>query len=137
MTLNGENSVIMEKTKELCQTIVDQPEFQGLRRHVDAFMADAAAQSQYQSVVEKGERLQEKQQSGKPLSPAEIQEFEAERETLIKNPVAKGFLDAQQQMHDLRQSVNKYVSKTFEIGRMPTPEDFESCGHGCSCGGHE
>ncbi len=124
----------MQKTKELCQTIVDQPEFKDLRRRVDAFLADESTKNHYQQVVEKGETLQSKQQRGLPLSQAEIDEFEKQRDALINNPVAKGFLDAQQEMHEMRQSVNQYVSKTFELGRMPNPEDFESCGQGCSCG---
>lgn len=136
MTLNGDHSVIMGKTKELCQTIVEHPEFQDLRRRVDAFMADETAKQHYQQVVDKGEKLQDKQQHGTPLSQAEIQDFEKEREALINNPVAKAFLEAQQEMHELRQSVNQYVGKTFELGRLPTDEDFSSCGDGCSCGGH-
>jgi len=31
---------ILQKTRELCQAIVDQPEFQSLRRHVDTFLAN-------------------------------------------------------------------------------------------------
>ncbi len=136
MTLNGDHSVILGKAKELCQTIVDQPEFKDLRRRVDAFLADPSAKQQYQQVVDKGEMLQDKQQRGNPLSQAEIQDFEKDREALINNPVAKAFLEAQQEMHELRQSVNQYVSKTFELGRMPTDDDFHGCGSSCSCGGH-
>jgi hypothetical protein len=29
--------------------------------------------------------------------------------------------------------VTKYVTKTLEIGRVPSDADVESCGHGCSC----
>jgi cell fate (sporulation/competence/biofilm development) regulator YlbF (YheA/YmcA/DUF963 family) len=134
MQNNGENTVITDKTRELCQTIVGQPEFQDMRKRIDAFMADETAQAQYQKVVEKGETLQQKQQRGSPLSPAEVQDFEKDREQLVNNPIAKGFLDAQQEMHDVRHSVNQYVAKTFELGRLPNPDDFSSCGHGCSCG---
>ena len=52
----------------------------------------------------------------------------------LNNPVAKGFLDAQQQMQRVQSSVTKYVTKTFELGRVPEPDDFNTCGHGCSCG---
>ena len=134
MLMNGEDTVVLKKTKELCQLIVDQPEFKDMRRRIDAFMSDETSRNQYQTVVEMGEELQNKQQRGSPLSKDEIQKFEKEREALVTNPVAKGFLDAQQEMHDVRQSVNQYISKTFELGRMPNEEDFSSCGHGCSCG---
>ena len=127
--------VIIQKTKELCQTIVEQPEFQAFRRQVDTFLANEPSKQQYQLVVEKGEALQQKQQTGMPLSNDEIAEFEKHRETLINNPIAKGFLDAQQEMHKMQESVGQYIAKTLELGRMPTSEDFpsESCGSGCGC----
>jgi len=125
---------ILQKTLELCQTIVDQPEFVDMRQRIDAFLADEQAQAQYQSVVQKSEHLQHKQHSGEPLNNDEISEFETDRDTLLNNPVARGFLDAQQQMQRVQSSVTKYVTKTFELGRVPEPEDFDTCGQGCSCG---
>ena len=126
---------VLQKTKELCQTIVEQPQFQSLRRQVEAFMASEESKQQYQLVMEKGEALQQKQQMGAPLSHDEIAEFEKQRETLINNPVARGFLDAQQEMHKVQESVGQYISKTLELGRIPTSDDFSSgsCGHGCGC----
>jgi cell fate (sporulation/competence/biofilm development) regulator YlbF (YheA/YmcA/DUF963 family) len=129
-----DGSAILEKTRELCQTIVDQPEFQQMRQSIDAFMADEKAREQYDTVVSKSERLQHKQQSGQSLSPEEISDFENDRESLLNNPVARSFLDAQQQMQGIQSSVSKYVTKTIEIGRVPEPDDFQSCGSGCSCG---
>jgi len=85
--------------------------------------------------VEKGEALQQKQQMGMPLSNDEIDEFQKYRETLVNNPIAKAFLDAQQEMHKVQESVGQYVAKTLELGRMPTSDDLSggSCGHGCGC----
>jgi cell fate (sporulation/competence/biofilm development) regulator YlbF (YheA/YmcA/DUF963 family) len=127
------DEIIHQKTIELCDTIVRQPTFQAIRQRVDSFMGNEEAQNQYQQVVEKGQSLQQKQQTGTPLSDDEIQDFEKSREQLISNPVAREFLDAQQEMRAMQESVSRYVHKTFEIGRVPAPEDFESCGHGCSC----
>ena len=130
--VNG--TAILDKTLELCQTIVDQPEFQEMRQRIDAFMADEKAREQYETVVSKSERLQHKQQIGQSLSPEEITDFESDRDALMNNAVARGFLDAQQEMQQIQGSVTKYVHKTFEIGRVPEEGDFENCGHGCSCG---
>ena len=129
------DSPIIQATRELCRTIVDQPEFQAIRRQVDTFMANEEAKNQYQSVMEKGEALQQKQQMGVPLNNDEVSDFERTRELLVNNPVARGFLDAQQEMHKLQESVGQYVAKTFELGRLPTEEDLDSgnCGHGCGC----
>src|SRR5437867_5286203 len=131
MSTTTTEDAILQKTRELCQTIVDQPEFQALRSQVDAFMAHEESKQQYQLVMEKGEALQHKQQMGAPLSHDEIAEFEKHRETLINNPIARGFLDAQQEIHKVQESVSTYVSKTLELGRIPTSDDLSgSCGHG-------
>jgi cell fate (sporulation/competence/biofilm development) regulator YlbF (YheA/YmcA/DUF963 family) len=129
------SDVLTQKIEELCQTILNQPEVKSIRQRIDAFNADAAAQKQYETLAERGEYLQHKQQQGAQLTDAEISEFEKHREAFFANPVAKGFVDAQQQMHKMQDSVSKYVSKTLELGRVPAAEDMESgsCGSGCGC----
>ena len=126
---------IEEKTRELCETIVAQPEMTSIRRRIDTFLADAGARGQYETVMSKGNALHEKQHNGQPLDGAEIADFEKHRDALLKNSTASAFLDAQAELHDLQHSIQKYVSKTFELGRVPTETDLEegSCGHGCGC----
>ena len=133
--MNTENSVVLEKTKDLCQTILEDPGVKKIRQRIDAFMADERSRQQYDGVLAKGQALQEKQQSN-ALSGEEIADFEQHRDQLLDNPVARGFLDAQEELRDLQQTVQKYINKTLELGRMPTEEDFSSgcCDHGCSCG---
>ena len=129
-----ENAVI-EKARELCQTILDQPEYQAVRRHVDAFLSDDKAQEQYQALSSKGEHLQHKQAQNVPLSPEEIAEYETHRESFFNNPVGRDFVAAQQSIHKMQETVAAYVAKTFELGRIPAAEDFDSgsCGSGCGC----
>jgi hypothetical protein len=88
--------------------------------------------------MSKGQALHEKQHQSLPISGEEAADFESHREALLKNPVARGFLEAQEELHDVQHSIQKYVSKTLELGRIPTTEDMEegSCGHGCGCHGH-
>ena len=121
--------------RELCQAIIDQPDFQTIRRQVDAFLADERVKVQYQELSDRGAMLQHKQQTGMPLDMTEIADFEKKREALLNSPVAQGFLAAQQAMQNVQESVSQYVTKTFELGRMPQKEDFDhgSCGHGCGC----
>ena len=131
----SEDSIVIQKTRALCQSILDQPEFAQLRQRIDAFEADSSAQSQFQMVLEKGDSLQQKQQAGTPMSGEEVTAFEKDRQALLENPVAKGFLEAQEAMHQIQNSVNQYVAKTFQLGRMPATSDFKSedCGPGCGC----
>jgi cell fate (sporulation/competence/biofilm development) regulator YlbF (YheA/YmcA/DUF963 family) len=131
-----EDSPVIRKTKELCQTILEQPEIRSIRQRIDAFIGDEKARSQYEDLVSKGQALQQKQQQSLPLTGEEIADFEQERETLLGNPVARGFLDAQEELHQVQDSIHKYVNKTLELGRLPSEQEMEasSCAHGCSCG---
>src|SRR5258708_36317538 len=136
MQTTTEANAILEKTRELCQVILDQPEFQMIRQQITAFMSDDEAKSQYQFLSEQGEVLQLKQQQGLPLTNEEIAEFENRRETFLTNPTAKGFLDARQQMQQMQESVDQYVAKTFDLGRLPEENDFQSGSCGSGSGGH-
>ena len=138
MTTQTEENLIIEKTKALCQTIVDQPRMTAIRRQIDSFMSDVNARGQYETVIHKGQALQEKQSKGGQLDGAEIADFEKHRDALLNNPVARGFLDAREELHEIQHSIQKYVSKTLELGRVPTAEDMadQSCGDGCGCHHH-
>ncbi|HEY5481412.1 MAG TPA: YlbF family regulator [Verrucomicrobiae bacterium] len=131
-----EDTPITRKTRELCQMLLDEPGMQAIRQRIDTFMADEQTRSQYDGLIAKGQALQEKQQQSQPLSGEEISEFEQQRDSLLKNPVARGFLDAQQELHQVRESIQKYVSKTIELGRLPSEEELDSgCrgDHSCGC----
>ncbi len=129
-----QETAINEKTRELCQSIVDQPNFQSARQRIETFIADDKARAQYEGLMAKGQVLQQKQQRSEQLTAQEISEFEMEREALLKNTVARGFLEAQEEMHQIQHSINQQISKTLELGRIPTEADFEEEGGGCGSG---
>jgi cell fate (sporulation/competence/biofilm development) regulator YlbF (YheA/YmcA/DUF963 family) len=135
MHTHTEESAVTQKTRELCQAILDQPEVRALRKDIEGFMANEQARHQYETLMQQGEALHEKQHSGTPLSETEINAFEKLRESFLANPVARGFLDAQEGMQKMQRSVSQYVSKTFELGRVPEESDMDSgsCGSGCGC----
>jgi cell fate (sporulation/competence/biofilm development) regulator YlbF (YheA/YmcA/DUF963 family) len=131
-----EETTITRKTRELCQTILDEPSMQALRQRIDNFMADEQTRMQYDGLIAKGQALQQKQQQSVPLTGEEISDFEQHRDALLKNPVAREFVDAQQELHEVQESIQKYVSKTLELGRLPSEDELCSggCGdHGCGC----
>jgi cell fate (sporulation/competence/biofilm development) regulator YlbF (YheA/YmcA/DUF963 family) len=136
MSTTIEETPVLQKTRELCQTILDQPNMQSIRRRIDTFMADEKARGQYDGLVSKGQVLQEKQQMSTPLTGEEISDFEQHRDALLQNPVARAFLDAQEELHQVQQSIHQYVNKTLELGRLPTEQELvgDGCGHGCGCG---
>jgi cell fate (sporulation/competence/biofilm development) regulator YlbF (YheA/YmcA/DUF963 family) len=137
MALTTEDGVIVQKTKELCQSILDHPDFQNLRKDIDSFMANDSAKQEYQSLVEKSEELNHKQHEGARLSQDEIAAYETHRDRVVNNPLAAGFIRAQQEVHGIQESINRYLAKTFELGRVPTSQELETgegeCGHGCGC----
>lgn len=136
MEITIEETLVTQKTKELCQAILDQADMQSVRQRVDAFMGDEKTRALYDGLMAKGQALQEKQQMSVPLTGEEIADFEQHREQLLNNPVARGFMDAQEELHQVQESIHKYVSKTLELGRLPTDEEMNedgSCGHGCGC----
>jgi cell fate (sporulation/competence/biofilm development) regulator YlbF (YheA/YmcA/DUF963 family) len=131
---HSEDSAVLEKTRELCGVILAQPEFGTMRRQLDAFMADEAAQTAYRDLSELGASLQDKHRQGMSPNPVEIEDFERRREQFLQSPTARGFLEAQQTMQETRDTIARYIARTFELGRMPSPEDFQSCGCGSGCG---
>jgi cell fate (sporulation/competence/biofilm development) regulator YlbF (YheA/YmcA/DUF963 family) len=134
MQTKTQDDLVLRKTKELCQAILEQPDTRAALERIELFMADDRARNQYESLMSLGQELNKKQQSAVPLTPEEIAAFEKDREALLENPVARGFLDAREEMSAMHNSITKYVTKALELGRVPAEEDFESCGHGCSCG---
>lgn len=135
MSTIAQESAVSAKTRELCETILRDPSYMGLRNKIETFLADDRAKELYRNLAEKGEHLNHKQQQGVRLSPEEIKDYETERDSLFANPVASNFVEAQQEMHKMQESVNQYISKTLELGRVPTDEEMDSggCGSGCGC----
>ena len=131
----AKHDAIVEKTRELCGTIVLNPSFIRIQERVQAFLKDEKSVQKYQEVNDRGEYLHHKQAQGATLDPKEVEEFEKLRDELLKNPKATAFFEAQEEMQKIQQSIHEYVSQTFELGRVPKPEELSggSCGSGCGC----
>lgn len=130
-------SVVTQKTKELCETIIAQPEFRSIQDRVTAFEGDAEARKLYESLVERHQELRQRQEMGDAIGDDAMAGFDKLRQQVLDNPVAKDFLDAQEDAHSIQMTVRRYVSKTFELGRLPEQHDLADgegcCEEGCSC----
>jgi cell fate (sporulation/competence/biofilm development) regulator YlbF (YheA/YmcA/DUF963 family) len=136
MALTAEDSIIVQKTRDLCQSILDHPEFRTIRKDIDQFMANDSAKVDYQALMEKSEELHHKQHEGVRLSPDEIKAYESQRDRVVNNPIASSFIRAQQEVQGIQESVNRYLAKTFELGRVPSSDELSDgggCGSGCGC----
>lgn len=135
MSLIAEESAVIVKTRELCALIAGDPVFISLQEQVERFLSDDEARMQYQSVHQRGEELHHKQHAGIQLGSAEIREFEAAREALFENPVARAFFEAREQLESLQKTISKHVNLTLELGRVPSTEELEEASGGGCCGG--
>ena len=135
MNLIEDDSAVMGKTRDLCETIANDSDYRDLLQKVEKFLGDDEARLSYQSVHESGQALNQKQQSGLQLSDSEIAEFEGGRTELLNNPIASDFMQAQQSLEALQSSVSRMVGMTLELGRVPTPEDIAQASGGGCCGG--
>ena len=138
MSMLAERTSIISKTRELCESIASDDQFQKLQADVERFLNDDAAKLQYQTVHEKGEELHHKQQAGVELGAAEVKAFEDARDTLFDNKTASSFMDAQRSLETMQKQIGKYVSMTLELGRVPSDEEIaesENASGGC-CGGN-
>jgi len=135
MNLLEDDSAVMTKTRDLCEAIANDSDYKSLLVKVETFLGNDEARLTYQSVQERGQELNQKQQSGLELAEAEIGEFESARTELLNNPVASDFLQAQQTLEALQSSVTRMVGMTLELGRVPTPEDIQQASGGGCCGG--
>lgn len=131
--VTDEETPVVRKTKELCQTIVEQPGYQEMKKVILDFLGDASARGQYQRLCELQDTLHAKSHSGEQITDQEMTEFEQLEQQFMANPLAQGFVRAQQAMQKIEQQISQYVRKTFELGRVPEESDMDS-GGGC-CGG--
>lgn len=137
MQILEDDSAVMSKTRELCEAIAQDSDYKSLLSKVEAFLGNDEARLSYQSVHERGQELNQKQQAGLELAETEINEFETAREQLLADPIASEFLQAQKSLETLQMAVSKHVGMTLELGRVPTAEDFAQADGGGCCGGNE
>jgi cell fate (sporulation/competence/biofilm development) regulator YlbF (YheA/YmcA/DUF963 family) len=133
--LAHDDPIIIDKVIALCETIIARPGFSSVRNAVNEFINDDTARARYAAVNRLGTELAEKQQRGAELAPEEIESYQTAREELGCNAVVAAFLDAQHQLHRLEATLHAYITKTLQLGRVPTESDFaaDSCGPACGC----
>ncbi|HMP73733.1 MAG TPA: YlbF family regulator [Kiritimatiellia bacterium] len=132
----AEQSPVIEKTMELCQTILDQPGYVKMKQDIVDFLKDPEARGRYERLCDLQDELRAKQEGGIAISDEEVESFRREEEEFMGLEVAAAFISAQRSMHKIEATIGDYVRKTFELGRVPRSEDFSGgCGAGCGCSG--
>ena len=127
---------IEDKIQELCAAIVADEEVRTARENAEAFLADNDAVSLYRETSLLGRALHQKNQSGEEPSLADVRRFGELQDRCEAHPGIAAFIEAQQVLQGIAETVSGYVSRTLESGRVPTEEEVMGeggCGEGCGC----
>lgn len=127
---------IEDKIQELCAAIVADEEVQAARESAEAFLADSDAVKLYRETSLLGRELHQKNHGGAEVSPMDQRRFGELQDRCEAHPGIAAFIEAQQVLQGIAETVSTYVSKTLESGRVPTEEEMAGqggCGEGCGC----
>lgn len=134
--MQTETALVENKTRELCAALVELPGFSDTFRKYQSFMEDELAKFEWQMVNDRGLLLQQKEAAGLQIEPEELGEFDGMRDRLLEKTVVKEFIEAQKELSAMQKLVYPMLQKTFELGRVPVPEDFLNDLCDSTCGGH-
>ena len=136
MIIKLDSDPIMEKMKELCETLLGQEAYKELRDAIDHFASDEQSLQQYERFMEKHQHLRQKEDAEAELTPEDVSAYEEEERALYDNPIIRKFLYAQREFGQLHNKISQYFTKTVELDRLPEPGDLKKgdCGFGGSCG---
>lgn len=136
ITAAQEGTAIDQKIQELCEAIVSDIEVQNAREQAESFLADEDAMSLYREMVTAGRSLHQMQHAGQEPSATEVQRFTDLQNSCEAHPGVTGFMEAQDVLRAVAEQVNRYVTKSLEMGRVPTAAEMApqgGCGEGCGC----
>lgn len=125
-------SSLQEKARELCQFILESPDYAAAQGKVDIFDEDTEAQKLYQAWRETEMELHQQHQQGNPPTDEQITDLEMKRDAAVENSVVADFADAENTLNQIFSTVVKVVQKSLQSGTIPTDEELNEC---CNSGG--
>ena len=137
MTAIEVESSIEQKLHDLCEAIAADAEVREAREQAEAFLADADAVALYREMARANHEFEERHHSGERISDAEASRFATLRQQAESNELIRNFIGAQGVLQTVADTVNGFVTKTLEKGRIPTHDEVFAksggCGSGCGC----
>ncbi|HWB05125.1 MAG TPA: YlbF family regulator [Verrucomicrobiales bacterium] len=126
-----------EKIRELCEALLQDDGVQSARERIERFLQNPDATRNYAKLANLSESLHQKQMQGEEVTEQEAETFESLRDEVMSNPAVQDFAEARGTLQEIEGVIMSYVSRTFEIGRVPSESDIAprggSCGSGCGC----
>lgn len=126
-----------EKIRELCEAILQDESVIDARNRVERFLQNPEATRGYAMLANLGETLHQKQSAGEEITEEEAERFESLRSQVLGDKAVQEFAEARNTLQEIEGMVTAFVSRTMELGRVPTDADFApqggSCGPSCGC----
>lgn len=134
------NSEVQELTTKLCNALASDQKIISSKARIGLFFQNADATKLFQEVNNYGEELRNKHLAGMPPTEEEIAKFDELRKAVVENDLARGFLEARQQIDEILGAINQFLGMSIDLGRAPSPEEVEQARQqamsaSCSCGG--
>ena len=127
---------IKDATDALFQAIVGQEKFAELHQKIEAFITNEKLRYEYDMLNQRGALLQQKSEAGMEIDEKELAEFEKLRTELLANKTMTDFQDVQDEVQQVQDRIHQVIAKTFEVGKVPSQDDFDFCSDGfgdCGC----
>jgi cell fate (sporulation/competence/biofilm development) regulator YlbF (YheA/YmcA/DUF963 family) len=124
---------ITAQIESLCAIIAADPEVQSARETAEAFLADDQAVTLYREVMNLGRTLEQRHRSGVELEAEDLARFQTLQDQADQHEGIQSFMAAQDALQAVANTVNGFITKTLERGRVPALEEVVG-GGGC-CGG--
>lgn len=124
---------ITAQIEALCAAIAADPEIQSARNAAETFLADEQAVSLYREVMNLGRTLEQRHRSGAELEPSDVARFQSLQDQADQHDGIQSFMAAQDALQSIANTVNGFITKTLEKGRVPALDEVMG-GGGC-CGG--
>lgn len=123
---------LADKARELCGFILESPEYEVLQGRFETFEKDTTAQKIHHAWRERDYELQRQHREGNMPTKDQIAELEKLRTAALENEVVVDYVESEQALSKMFQTVMKVVQKSLETGRVPTDEELSEC---CGSGG--
>jgi cell fate (sporulation/competence/biofilm development) regulator YlbF (YheA/YmcA/DUF963 family) len=127
-----------QKLRELCEALLEDDSVIEARARIESFLQNPEATRSYGMLAQLNDQLHAKEQAGEKISEDDIQQFDALRTKVMGNDLVQEFAQARGALQEVEGMVMAFVSKTLEMGRVPTERELAtqgggSCGSGCGC----
>jgi cell fate (sporulation/competence/biofilm development) regulator YlbF (YheA/YmcA/DUF963 family) len=128
----AQDAELLTSIRELCFEMVDRPGFVAHRKSIEVFMASPEARELFEKATDLQISIRDRQEEGEIIPEDELDTFEELRSQLLDNDIARAFLEAQEDLKNTEALLHLYVTRTLQLGKLPTEEELMPEG-GCGC----